>query len=301
MESGHEMLDHPGSYQASRRRRRPVPALPPYLIEPIWQQFSALLPERETNHPLGCHRSRIPDRVVFEKLVQVLVFGCAYERIADSTCSATTLRDRRDEWIELGAMDALRELVLEAYDRFVGLELPDVAVDCCITKAPCGGEKAGRSPLDRGKRGTKRSTAVDAKGIPLATVTAPANRHDSPLLTETLDAVAQTLGGLPESTSIHLDRGYDSETTRQRLRERALNAEISPKGEPAPLAATKRWVVERTSSWHNAHKKLVWCTERRGRVIDFWVAFSEVIIIVRRLIREGWSRYRWEGRPCRRP
>ncbi len=104
-----------------------MPALPPYLIEPIWQQFAALLPEREIHHPLGCHRSRIPDRVVFEKLVQVLVFGCAYERIADGTCSATTLRDRRDEWIELGAMDTLRELALEAYDRFVGLELPDVA------------------------------------------------------------------------------------------------------------------------------------------------------------------------------
>jgi transposase len=139
-----------------------------HLIEPIWQQFAALLPERETNHPLGCHRSRIPDRVVLEKLVQVLVFGCAYERIADVTCSATTLRDRRDEWIEPGAMDTLRELALEAHDRFVGLELPDVAVDCCITKAPCGGEKAGRSPVDRGKRGTKRSTAVDAKGIPWA-------------------------------------------------------------------------------------------------------------------------------------
>ena len=57
-----------------------MPALPPYLIEPIWQQFSALLPEREVDHPLGCHRPRIPDRVVFEKLIQVLVFGCAYPR-----------------------------------------------------------------------------------------------------------------------------------------------------------------------------------------------------------------------------
>ena len=55
-----------------------MPALQPYLIEPIWEQFSrALLPERETNHPLGCHRPRISDRMVFEKLVQVLVFGCA--------------------------------------------------------------------------------------------------------------------------------------------------------------------------------------------------------------------------------
>ena len=46
-----------------------MPALQPYLIEPIWQQFSALLPEHRTDHPLGCHRSRIPERVVFEKLV----------------------------------------------------------------------------------------------------------------------------------------------------------------------------------------------------------------------------------------
>jgi IS5 family transposase len=86
---------------------------------------------------------------------------------------------------------------------------------------------------------------------------------------------------------VHLDRGYDSELTRERLRERALSAEISRKGEPAPIGTTKRWVAERTSSWHNAHKKLVWCTERRGRVVDFWVAFSEVVIVVRRLIRGG--------------
>ncbi len=112
-----------------------MPALPTYLIEPIWEQFSALLPERETDHPLGCHRRRISDRVVFETPVQVLVFGCAYERIPDEGCSDTTLRRRRDEWIALGAMGALREIALEAYDRFVGLELSDMAVDCCITKA----------------------------------------------------------------------------------------------------------------------------------------------------------------------
>jgi DDE family transposase len=167
-------------------------------------------------------------REIFEKLVQVLVFGCAYERIADCTCSATTLRSRRDEWIELGVMEALRGLALEAYDRFVGLEVADVAVDCCITRAPCGGEKAGRSPVDRGKRGTKRSVAVDACGIPLGTVTAPANRHDSPSLVETLEAVMQTLGGSPEGINIHLDRGYDSEATRQRVRERALSERRDP-------------------------------------------------------------------------
>ncbi len=92
---------------------------------------------------------------------------------------------------------------------------------------------------------------------------------------ETLDTL-EALGPMPERVSIHLDRGYDSEATRKRLGERRLEAVISEKGKPAPLKATKRWVVERTNSWHNAHKKLVWCTERRGPVIDFWIAFSEV-------------------------
>ncbi len=112
-----------------------MPAIQSYFIEPIWEQFRALLPEREVNHPLGCHRPRIPDRIVFGKLVQVLVFGCAYWRIADEQCSDTTLRRRRDEWIDLGVMETLREMVLEVYDRFIGLEVGEMAVDCCITKA----------------------------------------------------------------------------------------------------------------------------------------------------------------------
>lgn len=277
-----------------------MPALPPYITEPIWEQLVVLLPQTQTSHPLGCHRPRIPDRIVFEKLIQILVFGCAYEKIADRSCSATTLRRRRDEWIAAGVIDSLREMALEAYDRMVGLEPSELAVDSCITKAPCGGEKAGRSPVDRGKRGIKRSVVVDGSGIPLGCVSAPANRHDSPLLAPTLDA-ARALGLVAQDASVHLDRGYDSELTRTRLLERGLVAEISQKGRPAPLNATGRWVVERTNAWQNAHKKLVWCTERQGQVVDFWMALSEVVIIVRRLVREGWTRYRWEGRPSRRP
>jgi hypothetical protein len=102
-------------------------------------------------------------------------------------------------------------------------------------------------------------------------VSAPANRHDSPLLAPT---TLEALGLPPEPVSMHLDRGYDSEATRLLLEERGLDAVISQKGKPAPMSATKRWVVEWTNSWHNAHKKLVWCAERREPVIDSWVSFS---------------------------
>lgn len=69
--------------------------LPSWLAEPLWDQFAALLPNRpvfDPAHPLGCHRRRISDRVVFDKLLQVLRFGCSYQAIADATCSATTIR-----------------------------------------------------------------------------------------------------------------------------------------------------------------------------------------------------------------
>lgn len=273
-----------------------MPAIQACIIEPIWDQFADLLPAPVVRHPLGCHRPRVPDRLIFDKLVQVLVFGCAYWRIADATCSATTLRRRRDEWIDAGLMDELHALVLAQYDRLIGLELEDLAVDGCITKAPCGGEVAGRSPVDRGKQGMKRSTVVDAAGIPLGTVAAPANRHDAPLL----DAL-NGLGPHPDLVTVHLDRGYDSGATRERLAARGLDGAIARKGQPAPIASSERWPVERTNAWTNAHKKLVWCTERRQVVVDFWLAFSAVIITVGRLVRESWRRYRWDGRPTHTP
>jgi transposase len=222
-----------------------VPALPSWLIEPLWVQLEALLPERpvyDPAHPLGCHRRRISDRIVFDKLIQILRFGCSYEGIADTTCSATTIRDRRDEWIEAGVFTQLKQLALDAYDRIVGLLLEDVAVDGCITKAPGGGELAGPSPVDRRKQGMKRSLLVDGYGIPLGRVLAPANRNDSPLLGPTLDTLAD-LGPLSDDITVHLDAGYDSGKTRTLLADRELTGEIAHKGEKAPVQSTGRWHI----------------------------------------------------------
>jgi len=277
-----------------------MPALPVSLITPLWSQFAALLPPHQVTHPLGCHRSRIDDRIVFDKLVQVLVFGCSYARIANTTCSATTLRTRRDAWINAGVFTKLEQLTLDAYDRMIGLDLENVAVDGCIVKAPCGGEAAGKSPVDRGKQGTKRSLLVDGHGIPLGTVIAAANRHDSPLLEPTLDRL-QRFSHLPATITVHLDAGYDSGKTQELLETLGYQGEIASKGNPAPLQATERWPVERTNAWHNrGFRKLAICTERRTVVIEAYVALANAIIIIRRLLAEGWTRYRWDGRPTRK-
>src|SRR3954462_12149829 len=86
---------------------RLVPAVPSCILDPLREEFLALIPVRVEVHPLDCHCRRIDDRVVFDKFVAGPVFGCGYERLADSSCSATTLRRRRDEWIASGLFDRL--------------------------------------------------------------------------------------------------------------------------------------------------------------------------------------------------
>lgn len=183
-----------------------MPILPSSLLEPVWNQFAALLPERpdfDPGHPLGCHRRRIPDRVVFDHVVAALVYGSGYERIATPGYSDRTIRRRLKAWAATGLTEALHTPVLHQYDRMIGIEFADVAVDGCITKAPCRGAKAGRSPVDRGKGGLKRSTATDGYGIPLHLVSAGANAHDSPLMRPTLAGVGK-LRPLPEHMTAHL-------------------------------------------------------------------------------------------------
>ncbi|MGC5023084.1 IS5 family transposase [Micromonospora sp. DT47] len=280
-----------------------MPAVPSWLSDPLWDQFAALLPARpatDPSHPLGCHRRRIADRIVFDKLLQVLRFGCSYEAIADSTCSATTIRNRRDEWLNLGVFAQLKAIALDAYDRIVGLLLDDLAIDGCITKAPGGGEVAGRSPVDRGKQGMKRSMMVEARGIPLGRVLAGANRHDSPLLEPTLDRL-EDLGQLPDDITVHLDAGYDSAATRDLLAGRGLTGEIARKGVKAPVQATQRWHVERTNAWHNAFNRLQRCYERKENVIHAYFDLADTIITIRSLIRQAWTLYRWDTRSTRRP
>jgi hypothetical protein len=93
-------------------------------------------PAFDPGHPLGCHRRRVPDRVVFEHVVAALVHGSGYERVATVGCSDRTIRRRLKTWAAAGIAQQVHALALRAYDQMIGLELGDVAVDGCITKAP---------------------------------------------------------------------------------------------------------------------------------------------------------------------
>lgn len=280
-----------------------MPAVPSSLIDPLWAELEALLgsrPEFSPTHPWGCHRRRIPDRVVFEHIVAALVHGSGYEIIASRGCSDRTIRRRVTTWAHRGLAQQLHRITLAAYDTIIGLHLGDLATDGCLTKAPCGGDKSGPSPVDRRKGGLKRSVCTDGGGVPLGIVSARANQNDSPLLRPTIHATRRQVGALPDNPVMHLDSGYDGKPSRAVLAEQDMLGEIAKKGVPSPIQAGRRWVVERTHAWMNNYGKLRRCTDRDGVIVDFYLYLAAAFVTLRCLIQNARQTYRWPGRPTTR-
>ena len=167
-------------------------ALEPEVVDAVFAAIEPLLPE-PPEHPLGCHRPRISDRLCFWGFLIRLTTGSSWvdiEAILEHRVSDTTLRTRRDEWIDAGVFDQLCAEAIAAFDRIIGLDLSEFAIDGSLHKAPYGGEGTGANPTDRGKLGWKWSIGVDRHGIPLGWAIDGANRNDVRLLEPTLDAIA---------------------------------------------------------------------------------------------------------------
>ena len=157
----------------------------------IWQAFEPLIPLPVDTHPLGVDRGRTSDRDRVAVIVVRLATGCSLEdaeRLCHNKVSDTTARDRRDEWVTAGVVDAVVQEGLSAYDRIIGLDLREVAVDGSLHKSPCGGEGTGKNPNDRAKLGWRWSILTEATGIPIGWSADGANRSGSVLLAPTLDS-----------------------------------------------------------------------------------------------------------------
>lgn len=270
------------------------------VFDTVWSAVEALLPTRAETHPLGCHRPRASDRDCFEVMLVRLVTGCSWEdaeHLCGHVVSDTTVRARRDEWISAGVFDRLVDEALCAYDKIVGLDLSEVALDGSIHKARGGGDGTGPNPTDRGRAGWKWSVATDAAGIPLGWTSAGAQRHDSVLLEPTLDEVEHR-GLLVEVETVHLDRGYDSGATRERLANRGIDDAVIARRRRTGTATRRRqvplglrWPVERTNSWLSNFGQLRRNSDRKvaHRLAQF--ALAVVFLITAKLIdwRNRWS------------
>src|SRR5664280_50370 len=221
-------------------------ALEPEVFDTVFAAIEPLLPVHAETHPLGCHRPRVPDRDCFEVMLVHLVTGSSWEdceRLCGNKVS-----------------DAVAQEAIAAYDKIIGLDFSEVAVDGSLQKSPAGGEGTGKNSTDRAKLGWKWSILTDAKGIPIGWTLDGANR--------------KRLADL----GIH-----DAVIAKKRKR-----------GSPAPakkLPMGPRWPVERTNSWLSYFGALRRNTDRKTKHRLTQFALAVTFLLAAKLIdwRNRWS------------
>ncbi|MGI9612395.1 MAG: IS5 family transposase [Acidimicrobiales bacterium] len=257
----------------------------------LWEVVKELIPPPR-EHPLGCHRPRVSDRVCFKGLLIRLVSGMSWvniESALDFEVSDTTLRARRDEWIEAGVFDKLVDEARHGYDRIIGFELSDVVIDGSNQKAPCGGEGTGVNPYDRGKLGWKWSVAVDGNGIPLTWITDGANRNDYAMLAPTLNNL-ETNGLTFDIETLHLDRGYGYRAVNELVDNYEIDdLDVIYRNQPGqgttPLVGLgKRWIVEAANGWLARYGQLRRNTDRKPKHRHAALCLATTVLITGRLI-----------------
>ena len=274
-------------------------ALEVRVVDAVWAAVEPLLPTPVRSHPLGCHRPRVPDRLCFWGILIRLVTGASWvdiEALLDHQVSDTTLRARRDEWIDAGVFEALKNEAIAAFDRIIELDLSEVSLDGSLHKAPYGGDGTGPNPTDRGKLGWKWSVAAERHGIPIGWAIDGANRNDVRMLIPTLDAV-HAGGLLTDIDTLHLDRGYDYPAVRAQLAALGLHdldiqrRGTKPPGRRQPVRLGLRWIVEATNSWWSNYGQLRRNTDRRVRHRHAALCLATTILIVGKLLtyRDRWS------------
>ena len=131
------------------------------------------------------------------------------------------------------------------------------------------GDHTGPSPTDRAKSGVKRHVLTDGRGVPISVCITAANVHDKWMVGEVLDSVVIRAGrGVRRPTNLCLDKGYDYLDSEVEVRIRGIIPHIRRRGEPPLVGCTRgrprRWVVERTNSWHNRFRALLIRWERKA-------------------------------------
>ena len=266
-------------------------ALEPRVHDPIFQLIEHLVPAPPP-HPLGCHRPRTPDRVIFRGLLLRLVTGSSWDTIEfmmGGVVSDTTLRTRRDEWEHAGVFHQLVVHALAAYHRVIGIDLTRLFIDDCNNSASQGGPGTGFDPKHPGKRGWKFLIATDAAGIPIAFTTAAANRNDYPLMFDVLDDL-HTRDQLRLVGALHADRGFNYRETPNRLaRDYGIEDFRAPARNDPNTGRTKRspagprWIVEATNAWLRNNGQLANNTDRNPAHRHAALCFAIAILLVHRI------------------
>lgn len=255
----------------------------------LWAAVEPLLPPSFPRARGG--RPPAPDRAALSGIVFVLRTGAPWRSVPLALgCSGVTCWRRLRDWQAAGVWRRLHRVLLKLLQGAGLLDWHRASIDSATVPAEAGGGATGPSPVDRGKPDTKRRLLVDAGGTPLGVALSPANRHDSKMLAETLDAVPPVRGrpGRPRSRpgKLHADKAYDHRRCRSECRRRGIALRIARRGvESSARLGRHRRMVERTLAWLSRFRRLAIRYERNADIHLALTTLACAVICLKRAKR----------------
>jgi transposase len=217
--------------------------------------------ERIPDHPRDPRGGRPPadKRKTIQGIFWMLDNGAKWKDLPARFGSKSTVHRWFKKWVE----DGVFETIMREAGRFIeerdGYRLYECFIDGTFSKAKGGGDGIG---CTKAGKGVKIMVLVDARGLPVAIDTAPANPHESRLVQQlfefmlTEDWPQRVIG----------DKAYDSDALDDDLAEDGVELIAPHRKNRKPEHKTqdgrplrrykRRWLVERTISWLQHYRRL---------------------------------------------
>lgn len=243
------------------------------------------LPEAPRS-PLG-GRPPADKRRVVAGIFWILDNGAKWKDLPREFGSKSTVHRWFKRWVEEGVFEAIMRDAGRCVEERDGYRLYECFVDATFSKAKGGGAGIG---CTKAGKGVKIIMLVDARGLPVAIDTAPANRHESQLVQQMFEFM------LPAEMPARIigDKAYDSD---------ALDAVIENLGsemiaphrsnrrpenktqDGRPLRRySRRWTVERTIAWLQHFRRLCIRWERSAVLFQGFLHFSCTLLLLREVL-----------------
>jgi putative transposase len=117
----------------------------------VWPLMQAILDEYYPAKPKG-HR-RVDLRRVLNGIIFRLRTGCQGNQLPKQFGDDSTVHRHFQQWCERGIIARLWAVLVTACEELGGVDWQWQAADAAMGKARMGGDRVGRNPTDRGKKG----------------------------------------------------------------------------------------------------------------------------------------------------